>query len=152
MSCVYLNKTLILVSEELINYLQENMYSLLGKVKEAKRLFIQEGHHDPTKEEIAERVGITIEKLQRLLLHTRMPLSMQQPVWADQDTTFQVVFSYYVDFLLGVQIPSQSGIVTSNYCLEHTNAALGSLKFTYRSKNTRTVGKPRVTAKFNNNY
>lgn len=78
------------------------MYSLLGKVTEAKRLFVQEGHHDPTKEEIAERVGITVEKLQRLLLHTRTPLSMQQPVWADQDTTYQVMFSYYVDFHLEV--------------------------------------------------
>ncbi|KAL6336337.1 hypothetical protein AAG906_014507 [Vitis piasezkii] len=83
--------------------LPENMYSLLGKVKEAKRLFIQEGHHDPTKEEIAERVGITIEKLQRLLLHTRMPLSMQQPVWADQDTTFQEVTAD-----TGIEIPDVS--------------------------------------------
>ncbi|XP_010684095.2 RNA polymerase sigma factor sigF, chloroplastic [Beta vulgaris subsp. vulgaris] len=69
----------------------ENMYSLHAKVLEARRLFIQEGHHQPTTEELALRVGITVEKLRNLLVMMRHPLSMQQPVWADQDTTFQEV-------------------------------------------------------------
>ena len=72
--------------------MQENVYTLLGKVLEAKRTYIQEGNHNPSKEEIAGRVGITVEKLDKLLFSTRMPLSMQQPVWADQKTTFQVTF------------------------------------------------------------
>ncbi|XVE76152.1 hypothetical protein DITRI_Ditri12bG0150600 [Diplodiscus trichospermus] len=71
--------------------LPENLYSLLGKVLDAKKSYIQEGNHCPSKEELARRVGITVEKLDKLLLTTRMPLSMQQPVWADQDTTFQEV-------------------------------------------------------------
>lgn len=66
------------------------MYTQLGKVLEAKRLCIQEGNHNPSKEDLARRVGITVEKLEKLLHLTRMPLSMQQPVWADQETTFQV--------------------------------------------------------------
>ncbi|XP_010241843.1 PREDICTED: RNA polymerase sigma factor sigF, chloroplastic isoform X1 [Nelumbo nucifera] len=70
--------------------LPENVYSLLSQVKKAKKLFIQEGHH-PTNEELAKRVGITVEKLERLFMSTRMPLSIQQPVWADQDTTFQEI-------------------------------------------------------------
>lgn len=69
------------------------MYSLHAKVLEARRLFIQEGHHQPTTEELAFRVGITVEKLRNLLVMMRHPLSMQQPVWADQDTTFQVMES-----------------------------------------------------------
>ncbi|XP_048423618.1 RNA polymerase sigma factor sigF, chloroplastic isoform X5 [Pyrus x bretschneideri] len=69
--------------------LPENVYTLLGKVLEAKKSCIQEGNHNPNKEELARRVGITVEKLQKLLYSTRMPLSMQQPVWADQDSTFQ---------------------------------------------------------------
>lgn len=67
------------------------MYTLLGKVLEAKRSSIQEGNHNPSKEDLATRVGITVEKLTKLLYMTRMPLSMQQPVWADQSTTFQVM-------------------------------------------------------------
>ncbi|GAY60929.1 hypothetical protein CUMW_205860 [Citrus unshiu] len=71
--------------------LPENIYTLLSKVLEAKRLYIQEGNHSPDKEDLARRVGITVEKLERLIFITRMPLSMQQPVWADQDTTFQEI-------------------------------------------------------------
>ncbi|KAL3531955.1 hypothetical protein ACH5RR_005476 [Cinchona calisaya] len=35
--------------------------------------------------------GITVEKLEKSLFAARMPLSMQQSVWSDQDTTFQEV-------------------------------------------------------------
>lgn len=75
--------------------MQENVHSLLGKVLESKRLLIQGGNHNPTKEELARHVGITVDKLNKLLYTTRMPLSMQQPVWADQDTTFQVMLSQH---------------------------------------------------------
>ncbi|KAL2933199.1 RNA polymerase sigma factor sigF chloroplastic [Bienertia sinuspersici] len=71
----------------------ENMYSLHAKVLEARKSFIQEGHHQPTTEEIARRVGITVEKLQNLLFMMTNPLSMQQTVWTDQNTTFQVMNS-----------------------------------------------------------
>lgn len=71
--------------------LPENVHTLLGKVMESKRVLIQEGNHHPTKEELARRVGITVDKLEKLLYTTRKPLSMQQPVWSDQDTTFQEV-------------------------------------------------------------
>ncbi|KAK2974735.1 hypothetical protein RJ640_007162 [Escallonia rubra] len=71
--------------------LPDNVYSLLYKVKEAKRLCIQDGHHYPEKEEIAARAGMTVEKLDKLLFSARMPLSIQQPVYTDQNTTHQQV-------------------------------------------------------------
>lgn len=71
--------------------LPENLYSLLGKVIEAKKSYIQEGNLRPSKEELAQRVGITVEKLENLLFASRTPISMQQTVWADQDTTFQEI-------------------------------------------------------------
>ncbi|OAY41019.1 RNA polymerase sigma factor sigF, chloroplastic isoform X1 [Manihot esculenta] len=71
--------------------LPENVYHILGKVMEAKRSYIQEGNHNPTKEELAKRTGITVDKLERLLFMARMPVSMQRTVWADQATTFQEI-------------------------------------------------------------
>ncbi|XP_042512732.1 RNA polymerase sigma factor sigF, chloroplastic [Macadamia integrifolia] len=68
----------------------ENVYNLLKQVNKAKNLCIREGFN-PTNEQLAKRVGITVQKLERLLLSTRRPLSMQQEVWADQDTTFQEI-------------------------------------------------------------
>lgn len=69
--------------------MQENVYSALRQIKNAKELFIKEGHQ-PTNEELAKRIGFTVGKLERLLVSTRLPLSMQRQVWSDQDTTFQV--------------------------------------------------------------
>lgn len=66
------------------------MYGLLTKVMEAKRYYVQEGNYHPSKELIAKQVGISVEKLEKLMVTTRVPLSMQQPVWTDQETTFQV--------------------------------------------------------------
>ncbi|KAL3825893.1 hypothetical protein ACJIZ3_021922 [Penstemon smallii] len=71
--------------------LPENVYALLNKVYEAKKSCFQQGNHQPRKEEIAARAGITVERLDRLLYTSRMPLSMQQPVWMDQNTTYQEI-------------------------------------------------------------
>ncbi|XP_061368764.1 RNA polymerase sigma factor sigF, chloroplastic-like isoform X2 [Gastrolobium bilobum] len=71
--------------------LPESVFTLLGKVMEAKKLYIQEGNLHPTKEELARRVGITVDKINNLLFVARYPISIQQTVWADQDTTFQEI-------------------------------------------------------------
>ncbi|KAL8040426.1 hypothetical protein ABFX02_10G096800 [Erythranthe guttata] len=71
--------------------LPENVYTLLSKVYEAKKTCIKQGNHQPTKEDIAAAAGLSVEKLDRLLYTSRVPLSMQKPVWMDQDTTFQEI-------------------------------------------------------------
>ncbi|CAI9097986.1 OLC1v1034519C2 [Oldenlandia corymbosa var. corymbosa] len=71
--------------------LPDNVYGLLSKIKEAKRQCIQKGIRYPSKEDVASEAGITVEKLESLLLTARMPVSMQQTVWTDQKTTFQEV-------------------------------------------------------------
>ncbi|KAK6231628.1 hypothetical protein SCA6_001701 [Theobroma cacao] len=83
--------------------LPENVHTLLSKVLDAKKSYIREGNHCPSKEELARRVGITVEKLDKLLFTTRMPLSMQQSVWVDQDITFQEVTPD-----TGIEIPDVS--------------------------------------------
>ncbi|KAI4349126.1 hypothetical protein L6164_009762 [Bauhinia variegata] len=68
-----------------------NVATDLGKVMKAKKLYIQEGNLHPTKEELTRRVGVTVDQLEKLLFAARIPLSMQQTVWADEDTTFQEI-------------------------------------------------------------
>ncbi|CAH8363219.1 unnamed protein product [Eruca vesicaria subsp. sativa] len=48
-------------------------------------------NYRPSKEELASHVGVSTEKLDKLMYNTRTPLSMQQPIWSDQDITFQEV-------------------------------------------------------------
>nr|GMC98825.1 probable receptor-like protein kinase At5g47070 isoform X2 [Ipomoea batatas] len=68
-----------------------SIYALLSKVIEARKSCIEEGNHQPSKEEVARRAGITVEKMERLLFTARMPVSLQQPVWADDRTTYQEI-------------------------------------------------------------
>ncbi|KAK9920955.1 hypothetical protein M0R45_029490 [Rubus argutus] len=101
--------------------LPENVYTLLGKVLEAKKSYIQEGNHNPSKEELARRVGITVEKLGKLLYSTRMPVSMQQTVWADQDTTYQEITAD-----TGIEIPDVS--VAKQLMRQHVRNLLHTLE------------------------
>ncbi|XP_057425533.1 RNA polymerase sigma factor sigF, chloroplastic-like isoform X2 [Lotus japonicus] len=71
--------------------LPEKVYTQLGKILEAKKLYIQEGNLRPTKEDLARRVGISEDKISSLLYVARIPMSMQQTVWTDQNTTFQEI-------------------------------------------------------------
>ncbi|ERM94834.1 hypothetical protein AMTR_s00009p00072720 [Amborella trichopoda] len=70
--------------------LPENVYGLLTKIKNARRLYFQEGHR-PTNEELAQRVGITVDKLETVRVFSKLPVSIQQPVWSDQDVTIQEI-------------------------------------------------------------
>ncbi|KAM6593236.1 hypothetical protein CsatA_000939 [Cannabis sativa] len=100
--------------------LPENMYTLLGKVSEAKRSCIEVGNHSPSKEDLARHAGITVERLQKLLYITRTPLSLQQPVWADQKTTFQEVTAD-----AGTEIPDVS--VSKQMMRRHLHGLIRSL-------------------------
>lgn len=71
---------------------QENVYGLLSKVYEAKKTCARQGNYNPSREDIAACAGISIDRMEKLLISARVPLSMQQPVWMDQTTTYQVIF------------------------------------------------------------
>lgn len=69
----------------------ESAYTLLYKVVEAKRLCIKDGNHRPKTEDIAALVGMPVEKLESFLSSVRKPVSIDQPVWTDQNTTYQEI-------------------------------------------------------------
>nr|AKC88771.1 sigma factor [Geranium incanum] len=72
--------------------LPAHIHNLLGKVWKARRLYAQEGNHNPTNEEIAERVNITVDKLMILLARSREPTSLDQTVWGDEGgVTYQEI-------------------------------------------------------------
>lgn len=72
--------------------LPENVYTLITQIRNMRKLYIQEGHQ-PTNEELAKRVGITVEKLEMLLVSARNPISIQQAAWQDEGVTFQEIIA-----------------------------------------------------------
>lgn len=70
--------------------LPENMFAELKRIKDAKRMCLQEGL-TPTNEELAKRTGMHVGKLENLLKISRNPISIQGHSWVDQDITFQEI-------------------------------------------------------------
>ncbi|CAL9053226.1 RNA polymerase sigma factor sigF, chloroplastic-like [Musa acuminata AAA Group] len=98
--------------------LPDNIYAFLKEIKYARRLCIQEGRL-PTNEEIAKRVGITVKKLEKLLLYFRDPVSIQEHAW--QNVTFQEITADP-----GVEIPDL--IVAKQLMRQHVHDILKTLK------------------------
>ncbi|KAL5067852.1 hypothetical protein RYX36_018739 [Vicia faba] len=73
--------------------LPEKVYNKLSKVLEAKKLYMEEGNLNPSRKELARRVGIAAEKVDSLLFVARIPISMQKTVGAETDTTFQEIIA-----------------------------------------------------------
>ena len=57
-----------------IHYTQKHLHQLLGR--------------DPTSMEIAEQVGLDIQKVEELILLTKEPMSLDTPMGEDSDSTF----------------------------------------------------------------
>lgn len=111
--------------------LPENVFALLKKIKDARRLYNQEGHL-PMNEELAKRAGISIEKLESLLITSRSPISIQDCAWLDQDVTYQEttadpvvetpdlciakqMMRQHVRNLLGILTPRERQIIRSRF-------------------------------------
>ncbi|PNY07884.1 RNA polymerase sigma factor sigF chloroplastic-like [Trifolium pratense] len=71
--------------------LPEKVFNKLSKVMEAKKLYMEEGNLNPSKEELGRRVGMTAGKVESLLFVARTPISMQKTVGADTDTILQEI-------------------------------------------------------------
>lgn len=74
-------------------YLQENVYALLARIKDARNSYKVVGHL-PSNEDVAKDVGISVAKLETLLRAAQVPVSIQQRAWGSEgDITFQVLYS-----------------------------------------------------------
>lgn len=64
-----------------------HMIETMGKVRQVSRDYIQRVGREPSAEETAEAVGLTLEEARIVLKMTRQPLSLDQPV-GDHDDSF----------------------------------------------------------------
>nr|AKC88791.1 sigma factor [Pelargonium tetragonum] len=69
--------------------LPENVHALLSKVHKARKLLVKEGFHQPTDEQVAERVNITTEKLAELKNRAGLYISLQKKVYANSNVTLE---------------------------------------------------------------
>ena len=65
-----------------------HMIEALNKVKTATRELVRDLGREPTTAEIARRVGVTVEKVDRALKLTQQPISLETPIGEGGDSQF----------------------------------------------------------------
>ena len=63
-----------------------HMTDAISKVVRTRRLLLNETGREPTPEELAEKVGMPLEKVRRVLRIVREPLSLETPIGDEDDS------------------------------------------------------------------
>ncbi|KAL2631942.1 hypothetical protein R1flu_016628 [Riccia fluitans] len=75
-----------------------HVYELLSRITKAKSMLAAEHGRAPRDDEVAELVGLSIEKLKMVIKSARSPKSMEFPVGKNNDTTLgEVIPDKYID-------------------------------------------------------
>ncbi|XP_024395432.1 uncharacterized protein [Physcomitrium patens] len=64
-----------------------HLYEVISRINKAKRMLVQEHGREARNEEVAELVGLTVEKLKSVVKSAKAPGSMERPIGKDGDTT-----------------------------------------------------------------
>lgn len=65
-----------------------HMIETINKLTRLSRQLVQELGREPTPEELAQRMGLPVEKIRRVLKIAQQPISLETPIGEDGDSTF----------------------------------------------------------------
>jgi len=65
-----------------------HMIETLNKVMQVQKQLLQELGHEPTPEEVANEMGLALDKVQGIMKMAQQPISLQSPVGDGDDTNF----------------------------------------------------------------
>lgn len=85
-----------------------HMVEKINKTFRVQRELLQELGHDPTPEEIAERMGLTLEEVRKILKYSVEPVSLETPIGDEEES------------LLGDFITDENIVLPENYALTET--------------------------------
>lgn len=78
---------LFLVDKSRLVRLPLNIVNVLSRIRSAANTFEQENQRPPSSAELAERTGMSVEKVEEYLGHTISTISMDTPLSVDSDAT-----------------------------------------------------------------
>jgi RNA polymerase primary sigma factor len=85
-----------------------HMNEIINKLNRTSRTLVQQMGREPTLEEIAERMGVSLDKVQKILKITRKPISLETPVGEEEDSRLE-------DFIEDKEVISpQDAAISSN--------------------------------------
>ena len=85
-----------------------HMIEVISKLNRTSRNLVQEMGREPTLEEVSEKMGISLDKVQKILKVTRKPISLETPVGEEEDSRLE-------DFIEDKEVISpQDAAISSN--------------------------------------
>ena len=97
-----------------------HMIETINKLFKTMRTLVQEIGREPTPEEVAERMGITVPKVRKILKIAQEPISLETPIGEEED-------SHLGDFIEDQDIPSPIDHVISEDRRDHVSQLLSEL-------------------------
>ncbi len=97
-----------------------HMIETMNKLVRAQRYLVQKMGHEPTPDEIAEKMEMPLEKVQMVLKIAKEPISLESPIGEDED-------SHLGDLIEDKQRPSLTDEVMHRNLSEQTHKILATL-------------------------
>ncbi len=97
-----------------------HMIETMNKLVRAQRYLVQKMGHEPTPDEIAEKMEMPIEKVQMVLKIAKEPISLESPIGEDED-------SHLGDLIEDKQRPSLTDEVMQHNLSDQTHKILATL-------------------------
>ena len=66
-----------------------HMVEVINKLNRVTRLLVQQIGRDPTTDEIAKKMGVSLEHLQKILRITKKPISLETPIGEEEDSRLE---------------------------------------------------------------
>jgi RNA polymerase primary sigma factor len=66
-----------------------HMIEIINKLNRTSRTLVQENGREPTLEEIAKRMGISLDKVQKIVKITQKPISLETPISEEEDSRLE---------------------------------------------------------------
>lgn len=97
-----------------------HMVETITKVKKTSSQLLHENGHDPTAEEIAERLNIPVDKVREIMRIAQDPVSLETPIGEEED-------SHLGDFIPDDDAPAPAEAASLILLKEQLNKILGTL-------------------------
>lgn len=97
-----------------------HMIETINKLFKTMRTIVQEVGREPTPEEVASRMGISVAKVRKILKIAQEPISLETPIGEEED-------SHLGDFIEDQEIPSPVDHVTHQDLKSHIRQILSQL-------------------------
>jgi RNA polymerase primary sigma factor len=97
-----------------------HMVETINKLVRISRELVQETGREPTAAELAERVELPVDKVQKVLKVVKQPVSLETPIGEEEDSTLG-------DFIEDTHVPRPPEAVMSVRLKDQTERALASL-------------------------